>query len=911
MPETLTKLRPDRDLQCYFFSPSAIAALSQTSATGFTVSGTWRQQFDWAVIEWNRDNVFEHPALRNLPDGDLSGIQLSYQETRANCIPLDSIWFPTVDWPSLRIWAEVAGSEVIYKVPLKNYATAVGSYVPPTVQFELQGTITANDIIELSWLEQHFNYQVSGSDTLASAINNLAFAITSNQSIGNVTATASGNTITLTYLGAPGSNGNRVGVYGMVHGAGTESWSPAFGLFSGGQSPSAWQVTLDFANLVDETGTAIPVLNLTKVRKLRWTYAADIQPSSYVRSEFSVSVTNWTVTGSNLQYNVAGPGSRRIEDSALDQLTYHGTGWNASPAMVDPVEPVSTSGGSIHWTNVPNDSVSATYTFPTNHSLYLGSRYVSNGGAVSVVVDGGAPVTFQLAVPGEDVQVRVLIGQFSGATHQVTITNSGAAGAYFYFDFLEIALPTTNLPDFPAIPTTTLATDWDTLHSQALAPERTAWIIQKLGFQGRANHYAGALWFYELTQPTQSYASATVTFSGTPSFGSVTEVLLGPTAIDHVNLFGDTPETIATAFALLINAGSTGVWTQASGAVLTITARALGPAGEALTLDASPKTGDFIATPSSTALANGRDGTWLTDLTAIPRINRAARDWSSSYFQALQGYGLTAATAFSMELGNGDDSLTAGIAQRYPNGDAVHVSTPALQTNFSPASIAYWQEVYAEMAGLMAAAGLTPYLQFGEVQWWYFAAASGMPFYDPYTTSTFLAQNGRAMATITSQNENPSSVAVECAFLQGLVGQFTSAIRQHVRLTYPTAKFEVLYPPDTNDTALNQIVNFPTADWTPANLACLKTENFTFTGNRNLDQARGSIALPAQMGFPPAQTSHLIGISDPTTPWLRERSLSIAAGCESVVLFALDQFCLIGYGLPMNSGSRRSRFMGA
>ena len=86
----LEKLRPDRDLQCYFERPSAAAALSETSPTGFTVSGCWRQQFDWAVVEWNRDNVFEHPALRNLPDGDLSGLQLSYEETRVNAIPLDS-----------------------------------------------------------------------------------------------------------------------------------------------------------------------------------------------------------------------------------------------------------------------------------------------------------------------------------------------------------------------------------------------------------------------------------------------------------------------------------------------------------------------------------------------------------------------------------------------------------------------------------------------------------------------------------------------------------------------------------------------------------------------------------------------------------------------------------------------------
>src|SRR5947209_1270137 len=104
MSETLNKLTPDRDLQCFFFRPSAIAALSGASANGFTVSGTWRQQFDWAVIEWNRDNVYEHPAFRFLPDSDLSGLVLSYEEKRANAIPMDSALFPTVDWPSLRIW---------------------------------------------------------------------------------------------------------------------------------------------------------------------------------------------------------------------------------------------------------------------------------------------------------------------------------------------------------------------------------------------------------------------------------------------------------------------------------------------------------------------------------------------------------------------------------------------------------------------------------------------------------------------------------------------------------------------------------------------------------------------------------------------------------------------------------------
>jgi hypothetical protein len=120
----------------------------------------------------------------------------------------------------------------------------------------------------------------------------------------------------------------------------------------------------------------------------------------------------------------------------------------------------------------------------------------------------------------------------------------------------------------------------------------------------------------------------------------------------------------------------------------------------------------------------------------------------------------------------------------------------------------------------------------------------------------------------------------------------------------------VLYPPDTNDTALNAVINFPGSDWTPANLSCLKTENFTYTGDRDLDAARTSINLPGLKGFPPGQSSHLMGISDYTTPWQREWNLTLAAGDESAVLFALDQFCLIGYSLPMRIPARRSRYLG-
>src|SRR5436190_703286 len=276
MAEQLSKLRPDRDLQCYFERPSAVAALSGAGAGGFTVSGCWRQQFDWVLIEWNRDNVFEHPVLRNLPDGDLSGLHLTYRETREHCIPIDSTLYPTVDWPYLRIWAQTGATETLYKVPLKDHSTAVtGDYAPATVEFELQGTPTPGDYVELAWLDQHFNYQIAGGDTLASAAQALAAIITANQATSGLNASATGARITLTYRAAAGTNGNRIGVYGMVHGAVTESWSPAAATFSGGLSPEQWQIDLDFANLHDMNGAQVPMGN---VRKMRWTWAADLQP---------------------------------------------------------------------------------------------------------------------------------------------------------------------------------------------------------------------------------------------------------------------------------------------------------------------------------------------------------------------------------------------------------------------------------------------------------------------------------------------------------------------------------------------------------------------------------------------------------------------------------------------------------
>ena len=593
MREYLEKLRPDTDMQCYFERPSGIAALSATSANGFTVSGCWRQQFDWAVLEWTRDNIFEHPLFRYLPDGDLSGLKLSYEETRHGCLAMDATWYPTVDWPYLRVWAEEDGAERLYKVRVAEHATPVeGSFEAASATFELKGPVTAGDYVELAWLSEHYTYQMYGSDTLENAVLTLANAI--NADGRTMTASTEGNRITLTWSSEDGANGNRIGVYGNVAGARTESWQPAAQNLSGGASPTKWRIEFDFSALRDKDGVDVPT---QAVRKMRWTWAADLQAGAYSPTEFTVAVTNWTVTGTGRRYKVAGPGSMRIEDDAAN-AAYSGE-WAEARGNF--------SGGSIRHTTRAGAWVSLTYEAPHGHTLYLGTRKAPACGAARVRVDGGTAVTLNLKLD-EDVLVRVPIGPLAGGVpHTVSVTHAGAEGESVYFDYLEIAVPHEELPVLPCDEGVTLATDWDTDHSLALSPERTAWMIRSLGFTGRANHYVGAMWWYELRQPDHECASATVRFVGTPEFSRSTELWLGPTAITHLNLVGDTAESIAKAFELEVNAGSTGLWARADGAVLTLQSRAMGSAGNGTQISVATGSAGFQAEVSG-PLSGGVDG---------------------------------------------------------------------------------------------------------------------------------------------------------------------------------------------------------------------------------------------------------------------------------------------------------------
>jgi len=205
-----------------------------------------------------------------------------------------------------------------------------------------------------------------------------------------------------------------------------------------------------------------------------------------------------------------------------------------------------------------------------------------------------------------------------------------------------------------------------------------------------------------------------------------------------------------------------------------------------------------------------------------------------------------------------------------------------------------------------------PYLQFGEVQWWYFpgigpnATPISMPYYDQYTKDQFLAAHGFPLRFIGDQHVDPANFPEEVAFLPSLIGAFTDDIRAYVLNAYPNCKFEVLYPTDVNDTAWGHLVNYPDAAWTPAKLTNLKTESFGFTFSRDLNKSKYSIGYGQQKGFARNERSFLVGPGDSSTTWQKEARIAKKQNLESIVLFALDQFCLIGYPVPFWKSQRKS-----
>jgi hypothetical protein len=124
-----------------------------------------------------------------------------------------------------------------------------------------------------------------------------------------------------------------------------------------------------------------------------------------------------------------------------------------------------------------------------------------------------------------------------------------------------------------------------------------------------------------------------------------------------------------------------------------------------------------------------------------------------------------------------------------------------------------------------------------------------MPFYDAYTTETSKLLMGSRFLSFPTSMPPPTAGDKSAPSYQGLIGAFTESDSGLCTLPSPNAQFEVLYPPMST---IRRSISYqlPRMTGLRRNLACLKTENFTYTAERNLDLVRQSIQLPSNSVFP-------------------------------------------------------------
>ena len=553
-------------------------------------------------------------------------------------------------------------------------------------------------------------------------------------------ATSGTNFVYLAEYG--GVDGNDVQVY-MVVRPGNLSLAvnnPVLQLTGGNSDNVTWNISLDFT-----------ALGIDQIRQAWLTFAPQLASGvPYADSEWTATFNNWSVTDpNNVQaLQCAGPGSVRV-GSSDPGCVYSGAGWTMVPAN-------NYWHGYGRMTAEEGDSVAVTYTCSASHNLYLGTSLLNSRGIVGVNLDGQTLPNLDcfLNTTSEVVTRRLLSASVPAGQHTLTLTVLGSnhqaidpswdttsLGYQFLFDYVEAALPS-DIPNAMVVyDNVSAALDFDTDATYKVSPQRLLWHMNKLGFGGQLNEYLGVYWWNQRKRVGGSSNSAVIVLSGTWAPGEAVSINIGGLVFQKAVTQWDTTDTIAAHFVYYINSASVSMYAQKTGTgQLTIFTRTPNW-GNTLAVNATSAAGQIQV--ASGNLNAGTDGTWIIDTAAAEPINFPVTGWHADLFNAVNAAGLLITTAFSMELVNppADDGTVANTWQaRFYDQTPVQTATDfggILSSQCAPvANLTNFQKsVYTQIAGLQNAAGLTPWLQFGEFVWWYFSSKQNVPVgYAAYTS---------------------------------------------------------------------------------------------------------------------------------------------------------------------------------
>lgn len=551
----------------------------------------------------------------------------------------------------------------------------------------------------------------------------VAYTVASVESATSLTlTTAPGDQSFVPYLVEyGGSDGNNLTVYMTVRPDNINLHVDKAVLpLTGGSSDVTWHVSLNFS-----------ALGIDQVRQAWITFAPALSNGApYTDTEWTARFTNWSVADplNKRTLQIAGPGSVRI-GNADTSCTYLGNGWNIQAAN-------NYWRGFSRVTHHTGDSFAVSYTASQTHDVYLGTSLYLDRRTVAVTLDGDSPTTLDcyLDVMSELVTRRLLRTAVPPGDHTVTFTvgdpnpaAKASAGAFaFIFDYLEAAVPTAEVTDALVVyDNVSPALDFDTDATYKMSPQRLLWHVLKLGFRGQLNEYIGVFWWNQRKRFGGVWNSATIDFSQvTWHDGDTASISIGGFTLTKSVITWDSADTIARHFVYYINSATVAMWAEPTGR------------GQIAIHTRTPLWGDTIAAHRNSnesisvsgTLDKGKEGEWQVDPAAADPINFPVRQWHADLFREVKAAGLLITTSFSMELVNPPDDGSPENAWQARYYDGVPVTTDtgfasllSSQCSFIENMTEFQKSAFTQMAGLQSAAGLTPWLQFGEFLWWFFS----------------------------------------------------------------------------------------------------------------------------------------------------------------------------------------------
>jgi hypothetical protein len=269
-----------------------------------------------------------------------------------------------------------------------------------------------------------------------------------------------------------------------------------------------------------------------------------------------------------------------------------------------------------------------------------------------------------------------------------------------------------------------------------------------------AGHTMTVAFSQELLAPPDSNdaASATVTFGFFNYLGTgyAHTITIGSNMYTHLQLATDGSGDIAVALAALINAGNGDPYAAATVSANNVTLTPRGAGDIACSASDGNGPGTLKSGAWSQRFANG-----ASVLTAT-----GFGSWGAGLVEAVSGSGpqtvtqtghgfITGNTVHVAQGSNGAvwavtvtdanhyqlSTLVSGTAFTVAAGATVLIDLQTSQCCFNPGTVtAYLKACYLEAAGILAGVGLVPWLQFGEVGWWFYGRVNGLAIgYASYT----------------------------------------------------------------------------------------------------------------------------------------------------------------------------------